>query len=393
LALTDLAAKNLKPGAERQEIADGRGLFLVIQPSGAKSWAYRGRINGRWAKVKLGDFPEVKLTAARALAGAARAAAHEGRVFAAPRPEGAPESAPEGRSVSAIWEQYLALRLRPECKPATIAEHSRIFATHIEPVLGGRDISSIIKADVLPIVDAALKRGFEARNKTVAVLTGFFGWAHEERDLINRSPVIGIKQRVAKQANGNGKRALDDAEVKTFWRACGAVDAANLSSVRFGVMFQFLLLTGARRNEVAGMSDAEIKGNVWTIPAERAKNGKALPVHLTKTALGILKSIPREDGCPYVFGPTGAKCGFGFSKAKARLDEEATKIKTPWRLHDLRRTFRSGLGKLGIREEIAERCINHPPAGLKATYDRHEYAREMAEAWQKWEKHVLESVN
>jgi hypothetical protein len=74
--------------------------------------------------------------------------------------------------------------------------------------------------------------------------------------------------------------------------------------------------------------------------------------------------------------------------AKTALDEVA-KIAKPWRLHDLRRTIRSGLGRLGAREEIAERCVNPPPGGLKAIYDQHKYEREMAKAWQQWERHVL----
>jgi integrase len=194
--------------------------------------------------------------------------------------------------VSEVWEQYRKLRLQPECKPATIAEHSRIFAAHIEPKLGGRDIASIDKPDCLALADAALARGFAARNKLTAVLTSFLGtWCHEERDLIAADPTRGIKQRTNK-TNGNGKRAIDDAEVKVFWRACDAIDSA--SSTRFGAMFKLMLLTGARRNEVAGMSEAEIKGKVWTLPAARTKNGKELKVTLTKTALSILKSIPRE---------------------------------------------------------------------------------------------------
>jgi integrase len=389
MSLTDLAVKAIKPTDARQEIAAGAGLFLVIQPSGAKSWAYRGRVNGRFAKIKLGDYPDVKLTAARALAGAARASAHGGRVFAAPKPEGAPK-APEGRSVSEVWAQYRALRLEAECKPATIAEHARIFSAHIEPALGSRDIATITKADCLALADAALRRGPAARNKLTAVLTSFLGtWCHEERDLIAADPVRGIKQRAAKETNS--KRALDDAEVRAFWKACGAIDAADLSSVRFGAMFQLLLLTGARRNEIAGMSDAEIKGDVWTLPAERAKNGKALRVTLTMTAQAILASVPRIEGCPYIFGPTGAACGFGYSKAKGRLDEE-TEIAAPWRLHDLRRTFRSGLGRLGVREEIAERCVNHPRGGLIGIYDQHTYESEMAEAWKAWERHILKVV-
>jgi integrase len=390
MPLTELAVKNIKPTEDRQEIADGAGLFLIVQPSGAKGWAYRGRVNGKWKKIRLGTFPEVKPTAARALAGAARAAAHAGRVFVAPKPDGSSEAeaAPEACSVHEVWAQYRKLRLEAECRPATVAEHARIFETHIEPKLGSRNIATIAKADLLPITDAALARGFSARNKLVAVLTGFFGWCHEERDLIVRSPVIGIKQRTAKPANGKGKRALDDAEVKAFWTACAAIDAQNLLSVRFGGMFKLMLLTGARRNEIAGMSDAEIKGEVWTLPAERAKNGKELRVHLTNTALTVLKSIPRIEGCDFVFGPTGEKCGFGFSKAKDRLNAKA-KIAAPWRLHDLRRTFRSGLGRLGVREEIAERCINHPPGGLVSIYDQHKYEPEMAEAWKAWEHHVL----
>jgi len=392
VTLTAEAVRKLAPSDARREIADAkeRGLYLVIQKSGVKSWAYRGRVAGRPVKITLGQYPDLDLTAARDRAGDARKAAHAGRVFVAPGPEGSSEAAPEvpeGSSVTDVWKQYKALRLEPECRAATVAEHARIFKAHIEPALGSRDIGTITKADLLPIADAALDRGFEARNKTVAVLTGFFGWCHEERDLIAKSPVIGIKQRSARGINA--KRALDDAEIKAFWKACDLIDGENLSSVRFGAMYKLLLLTGARRNEVAGMSDAEIKGNVWTIPGERTKNGKPLQVHLTKTAQAILKGVPRVKDCPYVFGPTGEKCGFGFSKAKDRLDAKAEKITTAWRLHDLRRTFRTGLGRLGITEEIAERCINHPPAGLKATYDQHKYEAEMAEAWKRWERHLL----
>jgi integrase len=328
--------------------------------------------------------------AARGEAARARADALAGRVFVASRPEGAPEAAPKDRSVSEVWARYVELGLKVrKCRESTIDEHSRIFAAHIEPALGSRDIATIVKADLLPIADKALRRGFSARNKTVAVLTGFFGWAHRERDLIANSPLTGIEQHRDKEKEANPKRALDDAEVKAFWEACDAIDGENLAAVRFGAMFKLMLLTGSRRNEVAGMADAEIKGNVWTIPSMRAKNGKALRVHLTKTALAILKSVPRIVDCPYVFGPTGKKCGFGYSKTKDRLDAKAEKITTPWRLHDLRRTFRSGLGKLGVREEIAERCINHPPGGLIGIYDQHKYEAEMAEAWMKWERHVL----
>jgi integrase len=353
MGLTDIAVKSFKPTDKRLEIADGRGLYLVVQPSGSKSWVYRGRSNGNWVKWKLGDYPAMSRRAAQGEAARARADALAGRVYITANCEATP-AAPQGRSVSDIWAQYRTLRLEPECRASTVAEHCRIFANHIEPVIGARNIATISKADVLPIADAALKRGFEARNKTVAVLTSFFGtFAHEDRDLIEADPTRGIRQKVKKTTKGEVKRALDDDEVASVWKACDEIDQHNLSATHFGAMFKLLLLTGCRRNEVAGMSDSEIKGNVWTLPGSRTKNGKPLVVTLTKTAQAILKGLPRVDGCRFVFGPTGQTCAFGFSKAKQRLDEVA-KIKS-WRLRDLRRTMRTGLGRLGVAEQIAER--------------------------------------
>src|SRR5262249_10165299 len=98
---------------ERQEIADAvqGGLYLVIQPSGAKSWAYRGKINGESRKIKLGEFPTVDLKAARDRAAAARERAHAGEVYQPPSElESALPAAP-GQSVSEIWGLYRTLRL------------------------------------------------------------------------------------------------------------------------------------------------------------------------------------------------------------------------------------------------------------------------------------------
>ena len=306
MALTTEAVRKRKPTDTRQEIADKAGLYLVIQPSGVKSWAFRGRVNGRPKNITLGTFPGVDLTAARDLAGAARKAAHAGVVFAPPEPSPDPEAAPatpEGRSVSEVWKQYRALRLEPECRETTVAEHARIFQNHIEPLLGSRDIGTIAKTDLLPIADAALVRGFEARNKTVAVMTGFFGWCHEERDLIDKSPLRGLKQRSAKQTNGL-KRALADAEIKAFWKACDAIDGENLSSTKFGAMFKLLLLTGARRNQSSrpgefhpqALTDPDV--NVSAHPALTVQPPSCAASANGPTAWGCGKQCPAPSALP-----------------------------------------------------------------------------------------------
>ena len=184
---------------------------------------------------------------------------------------------------------------------------------------------------------------------------------------------------------------LTDAEVQAFWEACDAIDGENLSTVRFGAMFKLMLLTGARRNEVAGMSDVEIMALAGCCRPSAPRTARRSGAHLTKTALAILKSLPRIEGRPYVSGRRARNAALGFRKLKI--------ASTP-RLRRSRRhgactisAARSALDSAArYAEEIAERCINHPPAGLKATYDRHEYDAPMRDAWTRWERHVLKTI-
>ena len=81
----------------------------------------------------------------------------------------------------------------------------------------------------------------------------------------------------------------------------------------------------------------------------------------------------------------------GWSKAKAALDKEA-KLKEAWTLHDLRRTVRTGLGKLGVRPHVAEAVLNHLPPKLIRTYDRNTYENEKREALDLWASHLAVAV-
>jgi hypothetical protein len=89
-------------------------------------------------------------------------------------------------------------------------------------------------------------------------------------------------------------------------------------------MFQLLLLTGARRTEVAEMTRDEVnfKNRIWTIPGERTKTKEVHQVYLCDAAIAILKALPRVLGSRYFFSTTG-KPSSGFSKAKKRLDKLA----------------------------------------------------------------------
>ena len=247
-------------------------------------------------------------------------------------------------------------------------------------LFGDWPVASVTEQEAKTLVNAAELRGPEARNTMIRTGSAFFNWcAVIDQDYIKTSPFerFKVSEYVARE------RALSDAEVKRVWRACedhGPV---------FGQMFQFMLLTGARRSQVSEMeyTELDIPNRIWNVPLARCgKSGQAYEVYLTDAMLAVLNALPKFDGCKFVFSTDGERASSGFSKAKTSLDKRLPGM-AAWTFHDLRRTFRTGIAKLGTVPSIAERCINHID-GYEAIYDRHQYQDEMNSAWSKWSNYV-----
>jgi integrase len=407
--LTPVAIERMQPTAKRREVPDNvaSGLYFIVQPSGVKSWAVRYRFDRKPCKLTLGRYPAVDLNAARDRAKAAIEAVDKGTNPALRkkvlRPAlshpGVGHAAAEVADIKAedltrespvldVWKGYLKVHLIPEATESSVARFKGIFEKHVMPSWRDRPIAGIVKADALIVIDAALLRGQSAKNSTITVLSSFFNWCMD-RNLIDHSPV----ERVKKIKMKSRKRKLGDDEIRIFWRGCGALGSAVQGTqkkgpaAQFGPMFQLLLLTGARRTEVAEMTRDEVnfKNRIWTIPGERTKTKEVHQVYLCDAAIAILKALPRVLGSRYFFSTTG-KPSSGFSKAKKRLDKLA--LLQHYTLHDLRRSFDTGCARIGVRNEVIERCLNHS----LGVYNRHDYEKEMADAWMKWGEHVAELV-
>jgi integrase len=196
------------------------------------------------------------------------------------------------------------------------------------------------------------------------------------KDLLAENPFAGIKLEVVASRD----IVLTDDDIRAVWEA-----AAGPGS--FNAIIRMLILTGQRRTEVAGMTWDEIAPDLsaWTIPENRAKNGRAHIVPLSPQAQAIIKAA---HGREFVFqGRAGAFSGF--SSSKIALDENSG-VKG-WRLHDLRRTMATGLQRLGVRLEVTEATLNHVSgsrAGIVGIYQRHEWAEEKRAALNAWGAHV-----
>ena len=129
----------------------------------------------------------------------------------------------------------------------------------------------------------------------------------------------------------------------------------------------------------------------WTLPAERAKNGRVHITPLPAAAREIIASTVRINACPYVFTTNNRTPVSGWSKSKARLDKLMGDT-LPWRLHDLRRTAVTGMGELGIAPHVIELVVNHVSGsrgGIAGVYNRSELLPERKAALERWADHVM----
>ncbi len=204
-----------------------------------------------------------------------------------------------------------------------------------------------------------------------------FRWAIGE-GLCDGNPVAGTNKQ---EENGPRERSLSDAEAAKIWLAAPDND--------YGRIVRLVLLTGCRRAELGDLkwSETDTEARTLRLPPERTKNGQQHLVPLSDAALAILDTIPRRANREHVFG-FGRGGYSGWSKSKAELDKLVT-LREPWTLHDLRRTVRTGLGKLGVQPHIAEAVLNHLPPKLIRTYDRNTYAAEKKAALDLWASHLM----
>jgi integrase len=359
--------------------------FGVRLRGGSKRWVIQYRIGDRQRREALGDVRKVRLDDARRIARQRFAQVELGTDPAAERGKARAAAAASRLTLANVAERYLDAKA-DVLRPSTYNQAKMHLAAHWGP-FADRPIESIRRADVA----ARLQELVKANGRTAAArargnLSALYGWAMRE-GLCEANPVIATNDPDAGILPRD--RVLTDHELATVWKACWDDD--------FGRIIKLLVLTGARREEVGSLvwSEIDLDTGTMSVSGKRTKNHRPLVLTLPAVAVDILRSVPRREGREYVFGSrAGTFSGWGY--AKMGLDTRITvaegKPLPHWTIHDLRRTARTGLGKIGIPPHVAELVINHVRGGVEAIYDRHRYEREIKQALAQWADYVLAVV-
>jgi integrase len=265
----------------------------------------------------------------------------------------------------------LALFLEEKAKnrrPSTTGEYRRVLQKLPFSRLDEIDHAAITR----------VLRGYGARyeyNKTLVCLKIFLNWCRKRR-YIEHNPADGF----SRHATHARSHVLKDDEARVIF------EAVSHDPTPFKKIIALCLLTGMRRGEAAAMHSSWVNEaeRTITIPATVAKNGRACEIPYGDLAARFIPNTTghlflSRNGVPYT----------KFAKAKAKLDKECGV--SGWKIHDLRRFYRTAHGRIGTRPDLAERLINHVSSRspVEAVYDRYSYLPEMREPVTRYERFIL----
>ncbi len=393
--LTKARVESLRPGTKQRDVSDPerRGLVLRIEPSGSKLWLFRYKFGGKPHRLSLGAYPGMSLALARAEAQAHREFLDRGvdprtaRRARRPAPLSDAAAPANKHSIEFLAQEFLERHVKPNRRRPEYVE--RMLARDILPEWRGRDARTITPREVIELLDGIVNRGSRVMaNRTAGLLGQLFKFGIH-RAIVESSPVMLLYRPGGKERPR--ARALSEEELRAFLQNLD--DACRFQ--RLPHVLRVLLLTLQRRSELAlaEWREFDFKKKTWTIPDVHAKAGKGHVLPLSDWAIEELQKLkvmadrsryvlPSADGSapadPKYITRSVARC-------LKRFGKHGVAAFTP---HDLRRTGRTGLARVGVRIDIAERVLNHARERIEATYDVHDYIDEKRETLEKWAKYL-----
>lgn len=381
---------------------DGQGLFLRVQPNGAKQWVQRITIRGKRCELGLGSPPAVSLATARQMA-----LENRGKAMLGCDPLQERREARAGLTFEAAMDDYLAAKLDEFRNEKHKKQWRATLDTYARPVLGPKLVSEITVQHILKVLEPIWQTKTETASRLRGRIENVLSWATVAGHRTGDNParwkgnLSELLPKAAKVAKSDNQPALALGDVPHWWAELAQRDGMAARAL------EFLTLTASRSGEVRGMTWDEIDFGqegaatlattaTWTIPASRMKAGRAHRVPLTPEAVAILKALPRTES-PYVFHAQrgGQLSDMTLSAVMRRMQEAEVKAgrlgfldsqnNRPAVPHGLRSTFRQWAAEQGFPRDMAELALAHfIGTDVERAYQRSdmiERRRAMMAAW------------
>ncbi|MBL6945588.1 MAG: tyrosine-type recombinase/integrase [Rhodospirillales bacterium] len=401
--LTDRYVDSLKSeDGKRLEVLDTQvgGLHLRVGSDGSKKWSVRATgPTGKKIRAPLGEYPTTKVAIARAEAGKMKERIRKGYdpIQAKQEAQASAQADEDAITLGEGLDLYDTVKLSGlRTGYATKRDLKRDFAKLLK-----MKAHTITSKQIADIIDTKAKKSPVMARRLHAYGRAWFKWL-AARQHIEGNPFDVLEAPGKEKAR---ERVLSPTEVGAVWNACGKIGGLFVHCIRVQ------LLTGQRREEVAGMhrDELDLENKTWIVPADRSKTGRALKVPLPDKAISEIEAaITKSGGGDLVFSTTGKTPISGFSRAKVRLDTATQKLLDEtavergdkpkpmpgWRLHDFRRTMVSTMADMGIDPTVADRCLNHKAAATMSTvqrvYQQSDLFEQRKHATNAWATKVLE---
>jgi integrase len=376
-----LTILSVRQARRRGLYGDGGGLFLQVSESGAKSWVFRFKKNGRLRVMGLGPTHTVSLAEARDKARECRKQRLDGMD---------PIDARRGRQLAARLEAAKGMTFA-ECASAYIATHragwrnakhaaqwSATLATYVDPVFGNLPVQAIDVGLVLRALEAIWTAKPETASRVRGRIESVLDWATARGYRAGENParwrghLENLLPRRSKVRRVEHHAALPYAELPEFMAELRLKNGAAPRALEFAI------LTAARTGEVIGATWAEIdlEAGLWTVPAGRMKAGREHRVPLSASAFAILPPLYEARTGDKVF-PISNMAMLMLLRRMGRADLTA---------HGFRSTFSDWCAEqTSFPSEVREMALAHVVGDkVEAAYrrgDLFEKRRQLAEAW------------
>ncbi len=385
MPLTDTQIKGAKPESKPRKLADEKGLYLLLQPTGGKLWRLKYRFNGKEKLLALGAYPEVGLKDARGRREEARKLLAEGIDPGAQRK--AQKAASEARAANSfevIGREWLE-KWRSTVEPAQYAKALARAEKNVYPWLGGRPIAEITAPEILAVLRRIDERGARyTAHKVKSEISQVFRFA-VATSRAERDPCPDLRGAIPPAKGENFAAITSPKEAGELLRAIDAFRGTYI--VKSALLLAQLLFVRPGELRKAAWAEFDLAKAEWNIPAERMKGRQAHLVPLPVQAVRILEDLqPLTGRWAHVFAGRDPKKPMSDAAVNAALRRMGYDTKTEITGHGFRAMARTILHEeLHFKPEVIEHQLAHRvPDALGSAYNRTKFIKDRREMMQRW---------